>query len=110
MTKRNQRQVVESRREKKMETGRVIREKFQSEVKPPVKAKTAVQKEFLTALKIHDVVVFSAPAGVGKTFLIMCEVSDWLKKGIYDKVVLTRAVIPMGRSLGMLPNRSLNHS
>lgn len=104
MTKRNQRQVVESRREKKMETGRVSREKFQNEVKPPVQAKTTVQKEFLAALKTHDVVVFSAPAGVGKSFLTMCEVSDWLKKGIYDKVVLTRAVIPMGRSLGMLPN------
>ena len=34
----------------------------------------------------------------------MCEVSDWLKKGYVDKVVLTRAVIPMGRSLGMLPS------
>jgi len=34
----------------------------------------------------------------------MCEISDWLKKGYVDKVVLTRAVIPMGRSLGMLPS------
>ena len=104
MTKRTKRQVVEDRWEKKVETGRVIKEKFQQEVKPPVRAKTEVQKEFLAALKEYDVIVFSAPAGVGKTMLTMSEASDWLKKGYYDKLVLTRAVIPMGRSLGMLPN------
>lgn len=104
MSKRNQQQVVEDRWNKKSEKGRVLKDKFQGEVYPPVQAKTEVQKEFLSALKTYDVVAFSAPAGVGKTYLTMCEVSDWLKKGYYDKVVLTRAVIPMGRSLGMLPN------
>lgn len=104
MSKRNQRQVVEDRRDRKAETGRVVREKFQEEVRPPVQAKTEIQKEFLSALKEYDVICFQAPAGVGKSYLTMCEVSDWLKKGYIDKVVLTRAVIPMGRSLGMLPS------
>lgn len=104
MTKRNQRVVVEDRRAKKAEIGRVCKEKFQEEIKPPVKAKTDVQKEFLSALKNYDVVAFVAPAGVGKTYLTMSEASDWLKKGLIDKITLTRAVIPMGRSLGMLPS------
>lgn len=106
MTKRNNRQVVEDRRVKKAETGRVLKDKFQTEdyIAAPVQAKTEVQKEFLAALKTYDVVAFVAPAGVGKSFLTMSEVSDWLKKGVYNKVVLTRAVIPMGRSLGMLPS------
>ena len=104
MTKRNQRQVVNDRRAKKEEVGRVVKEKFHQEVKPPVTPKTQVQKEFLQAIREYDVVCFSAPAGVGKSFLTMSEVSDWLKKGSIDKIVLSRAVIPMGRSLGMLPS------
>lgn len=103
--KRNQRQVVEDRWAKKEDKGRVVNEKHSDkEVKPPVKAKNDTQREFLSSLRDYDVVAFSAPAGCGKSYLTMCEVSDWLKKGYIDKVVLTRAVIPMGRSLGMLPS------
>lgn len=103
--KRNKANVVSDRWEKKAQTGRVVNEKHSvKEVKPPVQAKTPVQKEFLQALKEYDVVVFSAPAGCGKSYLTMCEASDWLKKGIYDKITMSRAVIPMGRSLGMLPS------
>lgn len=104
-TKRNQQKVVDSRWEKKADTGRVVNEKHASkEVKPPVQAKNDTQREFLSSMKDYDVVAFIAPAGCGKSFLTMSEVSDWLKKGFYDKIVLSRAVIPMGRSLGMLPS------
>lgn len=106
MAKRNQAQIVQDRWEKKSDVGRVIKSKFQDEnyLATPVTAKNDVQKLFLNALKEFDVVVFSAPAGVGKSYLTMSEVSDWLKKGLYDKITLSRAVIPMGRSLGMLPS------
>lgn len=106
MAKRSQAQVVEDRWSKKADIGRVLKPKFQDEnyLATPVTAKNDVQKLFLNALKEFDVVVFSAPAGVGKSYLTMSEVSDWLKKGLYDKITLTRAVIPMGRSLGMLPS------
>lgn len=103
--KRNQRKVVDNRWEKKAATGRVVNEVHAAkEVKPPVQAKNATQKEFLSAMKEYDVVAFIAPAGCGKSFLTMSEVTDWLKKGFYNKIVLSRAVIPMGRSLGMLPS------
>jgi phosphate starvation-inducible PhoH-like protein len=104
MAKRNVQKVIEERWTKKEEKGRQVNEKFQGEVRPPVQAKTPIQKEFLAALREYDVVVFSAPAGCGKSFLTMSEASDWLKKGYYDKITLSRAVIPMGRSLGMLPS------
>lgn len=106
MAKRSQAQVVEERWVKKADIGRVLKPKFQDEnyLATPVSAKNDVQKLFLNALKEFDVVVFSAPAGVGKSYLTMSEVSDWLKKGVYNKITLSRAVIPMGRSLGMLPN------
>lgn len=83
--------------------GRNIKEKFEREVKPPVQARNEVQKEFLRALSKYEVVVFSAPSGVGKSYVTMCEVSDWLKKGRVDKIVLTRPSIPMGRSIGLVP-------
>lgn len=105
MTKRNQRQVVEDRWEKKQKAGRVVNEAHcAKEVKPPVQAMNEVQKEFLASMKEYDVVAYLAPAGCGKSFLTMSEVTDWLKKGFYNKIVLSRAVIPMGRSLGMLPS------
>jgi len=104
VAKRRQTDVIEERWNKKADAGRVIKESRQIEVRTPVQAQTQVQKDFLDALKTHDVVVFSAPAGVGKTFLTMSECSDWLKKGLIDKITITRPVIPMGRSLGMLPS------
>lgn len=103
-TKRNRDRAVDAKQQRKEKEGRVIKGKFASEVRTPVQAKNDVQKKFLNALKQYDVVLFSAPAGVGKSFLTMSEVSDWLKKGQIDKITLTRPVIPMGRSLGMLPN------
>ena len=106
MAKRSQAQVVEERWVKKADIGRVLKPKFQDEnyLATPVTAKNDVQKLFLNALKEFDVIVFSAPAGVGKSYLTMSEVSDWMKKGLYNKITLSRAVIPMGRSLGMLPS------
>ena len=102
MTKRNREKVLENRNNKKKEKGRVIDPKFQDEVKSPVQAKTAVQKQFLTALANYDVVVFEAPAGCGKTFITMSEVTDWLKKGKIDKIVLSRPAVGMGNSIGLL--------
>lgn len=104
MAKQSQQTVKNARMAKKAATGRVIKEKFVNEVRPPVQAKNDVQKRFLNALKQYDVVLFSAPAGTGKSMLTMSEASDWLKKGQIDKITLTRPVIPMGRSLGMLPS------
>lgn len=91
------------RKTKRKKSGRTVKGKFADEVMPPVQARNEVQKEFLRALHRYDVVVFSAPAGVGKSYLTMCEVSDWLKKGLVDKVVLTRPSVPMGRSIGLVP-------
>lgn len=103
LTKRNRQTVKEARQVKKEEAGRTIKEKFIEEVKPPVTAKNNKQKEFLAALANYDVIVFEAPAGVGKSYLTMSEVSDWLKKGLYDKCVISRPNISMGSSLGLLP-------
>lgn len=100
--KRNKTKVVDTRWEKKSETGRVVRDVDHSYVKPPVTAKNTKQAEFLKALKTHQVIIFTAPAGVGKSFLTMSEVTDWLKKGLYDKVLLSRPSVGMGNTIGLL--------
>ncbi len=101
--KRNKKRVIQDRWDKKEESGRIVlTEKVDKYIAAPVTAVNDKQKEFLRALSTHQVVVFIAPAGVGKSFLAMSEVSDWLKKGLYDKVMLSRPAVGMGNTIGLL--------
>lgn len=103
MGKRNKRQVVEDRWDKKEETGRIVlTKKSEKYVADPVQAKNEKQREFLRALKTHQVIVFVAPAGVGKSFLTMSEATDWFKKGDIDKILMSRPAVGMGKTLGLL--------
>ena len=100
--KRNKKKVVDSRWENKHEKGKVVRDEDHNYLKPPVKAKNPIQQKFLDALKHKSCIVFEAPAGVGKSYLTMSEVTDWLKQGFYDKCYLTRPAIGMGNTVGLL--------
>lgn len=100
--KRNKAKVVDARWDKKAETGRVVRDVDHSYVKPPVTAKNDAQKRMLSALKTSKVIVCSAPAGFGKSYLTMSECTDWLKKGIFDKITIARPSVGMGKTLGLL--------
>jgi phosphate starvation-inducible PhoH-like protein len=57
----------------------------------------------MTAINHKEAVFVDAPAGSGKTFVVMSIVSDWLKQGKIKKVVLSRPSVGMGNSLGLLP-------
>jgi len=105
MGKRNKSDVVEKRRESKTVTGRIRKGKFLNKdyIASPVVAKNEKQKDFLKALKHKQVILFDAPAGCGKSYLTATEVTDWLKKGEYDKVILSRPSVGMGKTLGLLP-------
>lgn len=83
---------------------RQIKDKFLEERKAikPVEAKNQFQKQVLKALATKQVVVISAPAGCGKSFLTMSAASDDLVKGVTDKLFLARPAVGMGNSLGML--------
>ena len=102
MTKRNRQRVVDSRWEKKEQIGRVVKDEEHSYIKPPITAKNPFQVELLKTLKTKQVIVVDAPAGVGKSFVTMSEVADWLKKGFYHKVMLSRPAVGMGNTLGLL--------
>ena len=103
MTKRNKQKVVRDRWDSKESQGREVKlTKADKYVADPVQAKNEKQKEFLRALKTHQVVVFLAPAGVGKSFLTMSEVTDWFKKGEINKILMSRPAVGMGKTLGLL--------
>lgn len=106
MAKRNRQEVLDRREEKKSQSlnkGNAANDYRYREVHAPVQAKTIFQKELLRSLKTKPVTVASGSAGVGKSFVVMSEVSDWLKRNEIDKIVLSRPSVGMGNTLGLLP-------
>ena len=65
--------------------------------------KTPRQKEYLEAIRTHDMVFGVGPAGTGKTYLAMSmAVSALLNKDV-KRIVLTRPAVEAGEKLGFLP-------
>ena len=65
--------------------------------------KTEVQKEYIEAIKAHDIVIGIGPAGTGKTYLAMAmAVNAFLRKEV-SRIVLARPAVEAGEKLGFLP-------
>jgi phosphate starvation-inducible PhoH-like protein len=65
--------------------------------------KTETQKNYIEAIKLHDIVIGIGPAGTGKTYLAMAiAISAYLKKQI-SRIVLARPALEAGEKLGFLP-------
>ncbi|MBJ8325704.1 PhoH family protein [Streptococcus pacificus] len=69
----------------------------------PIRVKTLGQKEYVDAIKSHDVVFGIGPAGTGKTFLAVTLAVTALKRGQIKRIILTRPAVEAGESLGFLP-------
>jgi len=65
--------------------------------------KTTGQREYVEAIKQHDIVFGIGPAGTGKTYLAMTCAVEALKKQEVRRIILTRPAIEAGESLGFLP-------
>ena len=65
--------------------------------------RTRGQKEYLEAIRSHDLVFAVGPAGTGKTFLAVVEAVDALRSGSVRRIVLTRPAVEAGEKLGFLP-------
>ncbi|MEK6567355.1 MAG: PhoH family protein, partial [Candidatus Omnitrophota bacterium] len=65
--------------------------------------KTAIQNEYIRAIKQHDIVFGVGPAGTGKTYLAMAMAVEALRKGYFRRIILTRPAVEAGESLGYLP-------
>ena len=65
--------------------------------------RSAGQAAYVRAIRDHDVVVCSGPAGSGKTFLAVALAVSSLRAEQVRKIVLVRPAVEAGESLGYLP-------
>lgn len=69
----------------------------------PIRVKTLGQKDYVSAIRSHDLVFGIGPAGTGKTYLAVVMAIHALKNGFVKKIILTRPAVEAGESLGFLP-------
>jgi phosphate starvation-inducible protein PhoH and related proteins len=65
--------------------------------------KTQGQREYLTAITQHDIVVGIGPAGTGKTYLAVAKAVEALARKRVKRIILARPAVEAGESLGFLP-------
>jgi phosphate starvation-inducible PhoH-like protein len=68
-----------------------------------VRPKTVGQARYVEAIRQHDLVFCTGPAGTGKTFLAVALAVAALKQERIRKIVLVRPAVEAGESLGFLP-------
>ena len=69
----------------------------------PFKCKTFNQYRLIKSVKNSDLVFSIGPAGTGKTFLSVLLAVNYLKKGLVNRIIITRPAVEAGESLGFLP-------
>jgi phosphate starvation-inducible PhoH-like protein len=74
-----------------------------SDKKSGVTAKTVGQKNYLDAIRSHDVTFGIGPAGTGKTYLAVAMALAALREGKVSRIILTRPAVEAGEALGFLP-------
>jgi len=76
-------------------------------LKPPrvqhIQPKNEKQQNLLNSIKAYPITVTIGCAGTGKTYCSTSMVASMYLSGKYDNIVLTRANVPTGRSLGAFP-------
>ncbi len=68
-----------------------------------VKAKTPGQTRYLDAVRNHDMIFCTGPAGTGKTYLAVAIAVHMLKHMQAKRLVLVRPAVEAGEKLGFLP-------
>ncbi len=76
---------------------------FISVGKRPVTPKTPLQKEYIHAIRSHDIVFGIGPAGTGKTYLAMAMAMASFSKKQVRRIILARPAVEAGEKLGFLP-------
>ena len=65
--------------------------------------KSIAQKQYIDAIRKHDMVFGIGPAGTGKTYLAMAMAVSYLMDRRVNRIVLTRPAVEAGERLGFLP-------
>ena len=68
-----------------------------------IRAKTFRQRQYIQAIKSHDITFCIGPAGTGKTFLAAVLAVQALLNDGCEKLILTRPAVEAGEKLGFLP-------
>ena len=76
---------------------------YVTSTKRTITPKSPVQKEYIDAIRTHDIVFGIGPAGTGKTYLAMAMAVASLAAGEVNRIILTRPAVEAGESLGFLP-------
>jgi phosphate starvation-inducible protein PhoH and related proteins len=71
--------------------------------KAPVTPKTVSQKQYVDAIRAHDITFGIGPAGTGKTYLAVAQALASLREGKFSRIILTRPAVEAGEALGFLP-------
>lgn len=68
-----------------------------------LQARTPRQDKLISAIRAHSLVFATGSAGTGKTFVCTTMACEALRKGMTDKIIITRPALEAGESLGFLP-------
>ncbi len=68
-----------------------------------VSPRTAGQASYVAAMRKHDLVFCTGPAGCGKTYLAVAMALNALRQELVRKIVLVRPAVEAGEKLGFLP-------
>ena len=68
-----------------------------------IRPRTEGQKKYIDAIRDHDVIFCTGPAGTGKTYLAVAMAVEAFKHEQVRKIVLVRPAVEAGESLGYLP-------
>lgn len=72
-------------------------------LKTRLQAKSENQKKYIRSIYKNDITFCDGPAGSGKTHIAVACAVEAMKKGIVDKIVITRPVMSAGEDIGFLP-------
>ncbi|MBD3882646.1 PhoH family protein [Phormidium tenue FACHB-886] len=68
-----------------------------------IRAKTFRQRQYIEAIRSHDMTFCIGPAGTGKTYLAAMVAVQALLANDYERLILTRPAVEAGEKLGFLP-------
>ena len=68
-----------------------------------VRPRSPGQRRYIEAMRTHDMVFCTGPAGTGKTYLAVAIAVNMLKAGTARRMVLARPAVEAGEKLGFLP-------
>jgi phosphate starvation-inducible PhoH-like protein len=76
---------------------------FTVSTKKSITPKSLSQREYLQAIRSHELVFGIGPAGTGKTYLAVAMAVSSLLAGSIQRLILTRPALEAGEKLGFLP-------